>query len=73
MFQKVGQPLVEASLNGFNSSLFAYGQTGSGKYVFTRFLSESYTLFYSNDFHNICFHPAYLNNYILIPTEIQLK
>lgn len=31
MFNKVGQPLCEAVLQGFNSTIFAYGQTGSGK------------------------------------------
>ncbi|KAJ1491819.1 P-loop containing nucleoside triphosphate hydrolase protein [Baffinella frigidus] len=31
VFNKVGQPLCEAVLQGFNSTIFAYGQTGSGK------------------------------------------
>ena len=31
IYQKIGRPLLEKSLEGFNSCLFAYGQTGSGK------------------------------------------
>eukprot|EP00758_Cryptobia_borreli_P007123 Tbor_TRINITY_DN5250_c0_g3::TRINITY_DN5250_c0_g3_i1::g.16646::m.16646/K17914/KIF13; kinesin family member 13 len=31
LFEKVGRPLVENALLGFNSSIIAYGQTGSGK------------------------------------------
>merc|ERR1711920_943538 len=35
-----GKPLIEAALEGFNSTLFAYGQTGSGK---------TYSTFGAND------------------------
>jgi hypothetical protein len=31
VFEKLGRPLVENALAGFNSSIIAYGQTGSGK------------------------------------------
>ena len=31
VFKDVGLPVVEAALDGFNSTVFAYGQTGSGK------------------------------------------
>jgi hypothetical protein len=31
VFQRVAQPLVLSTLQGFNSTIFAYGQTGSGK------------------------------------------
>ena len=31
IYQKLGRPLLEKSLEGFNTCLFAYGQTGSGK------------------------------------------
>lgn len=31
MFNTVGQPMCEAVLQGFNSTIFAYGQTGAGK------------------------------------------
>ncbi|CAM9858453.1 unnamed protein product, partial [Heterosigma akashiwo] len=31
VYKGVGQPMVEKSLEGFNSTIFAYGQTGSGK------------------------------------------
>ena len=31
IFNKIGIPLVDTCLQGYNSTLFAYGQTGSGK------------------------------------------
>jgi len=31
IYNKIGKPIIENALAGFNSSLFAYGQTGSGK------------------------------------------
>jgi kinesin family protein 14 len=31
IFSKIGVPMVESCLLGYNCSLFAYGQTGSGK------------------------------------------
>ena len=31
VFEKVGQFVIENTLNAFNCSVFAYGQTGSGK------------------------------------------
>ena len=31
IYKKVGTPLVDGALNGFNGALFAYGQSGSGK------------------------------------------
>uniref|UniRef100_A0AC35GRS5 Kinesin motor domain-containing protein n=1 Tax=Panagrolaimus sp. PS1159 TaxID=55785 RepID=A0AC35GRS5_9BILA len=31
MYNKVGEPVVGAFLDGFNGTIFAYGQTGSGK------------------------------------------
>jgi kinesin family protein 5 len=31
VYKYTGRPLVQNTLNGFNSTLFAYGQTGSGK------------------------------------------
>ena len=31
MFNRLGKPIVDACLQGYNSTLFAYGQTGSGK------------------------------------------
>eukprot|EP01083_Nonionella_stella_P028890 79624_1 len=40
VFTKVGKPLLEAGLGGFNATLFAYGQTGSGK---------TYSTFGAND------------------------
>ena len=40
VFKKVGEPLINAALGGFNATLFAYGQTGSGK---------TYSMFGAND------------------------
>jgi hypothetical protein len=31
LFQKVGMPITERCLSGYNGTIFAYGQTGSGK------------------------------------------
>merc|ERR1719379_3003943 len=31
VFQKVGKPITETCLAGYNGTVFAYGQTGSGK------------------------------------------
>eukprot|EP01084_Bolivina_argentea_P264168 447387_1 len=31
VFDLVGRPMVQAVLEGYNSTIFAYGQTGSGK------------------------------------------
>ena len=31
LFEKVGRPLVESVMTGYNSTIFAYGQTGAGK------------------------------------------
>ncbi|KAL7722205.1 Kinesin-like protein [Entamoeba marina] len=31
IFKQIGVPLVDTTLQGYNSTLFAYGQTGSGK------------------------------------------
>lgn len=31
VFREVGEPVVDAAFDGFNSTVFAYGQTGSGK------------------------------------------
>lgn len=31
MFRKLGKPIVDFCLQGYNSTIFAYGQTGSGK------------------------------------------
>ena len=31
MFQRLGKPIVDFCLQGYNSTIFAYGQTGSGK------------------------------------------
>jgi kinesin family protein 15 len=31
MFKKIGKPIVDSCLQGYNSTIFAYGQTGSGK------------------------------------------
>ena len=31
IFVKVGKPIVDQCLQGYNGSIFAYGQTGSGK------------------------------------------
>lgn len=31
VFAKVGKPIVDQCLQGYNGSIFAYGQTGSGK------------------------------------------
>jgi hypothetical protein len=31
MFKKIGKPIIDSCLLGFNSTIFAYGQTGSGK------------------------------------------
>jgi len=31
VYEKLGQPLLYAAFNGYNTCLFAYGQTGSGK------------------------------------------
>ena len=31
MFKKLGKPIVDKCLQGYNSTIFAYGQTGSGK------------------------------------------
>ena len=31
VFEKVGRPIADAVINGFNGTIFAYGQTGSGK------------------------------------------
>lgn len=40
MFEKVGKPIVEGCLQGYNGTIFAYGQTGSGK---------TYTMLGSNE------------------------
>ena len=31
VYEEAVKPLVEATLDGYNSTVFAYGQTGSGK------------------------------------------
>jgi hypothetical protein len=31
LFAKVGKPIADCCLEGYNGSLFAYGQTGAGK------------------------------------------
>lgn len=31
MYDKVARPIVEATLDGINGTIFAYGQTSSGK------------------------------------------
>ena len=31
LFKKVGKPVVDTCIQGYNSTIFAYGQTGSGK------------------------------------------
>lgn len=31
IFDAIVKPIVEATVNGFNGTIFAYGQTGSGK------------------------------------------
>lgn len=31
VFQKVGRPITDACMTGYNATIFAYGQTGSGK------------------------------------------
>ena len=31
VFDKVGKPLYEHALAGYNTTIFAYGQTGTGK------------------------------------------
>lgn len=31
VYDRVGKPLLDQALNGFNGTIFAYGQTGSGK------------------------------------------
>eukprot|EP01083_Nonionella_stella_P242459 845729_1 len=31
LYLNVGKPMVEACLEGYNTTIFAYGQTGSGK------------------------------------------
>ena len=31
VFDKVGKPLYEHALAGYNTTIFAYGQTGAGK------------------------------------------
>ena len=31
VFNRVGQPMVDTALDGYNTTLFTYGQTGSGK------------------------------------------
>jgi DNA replication protein DnaC len=31
LYNDIGEPVVEQTLEGFNSTVFAYGQTGSGK------------------------------------------
>lgn len=31
VYNKVGKPIVDGVLDGFNGTIFAYGQTGSGK------------------------------------------
>ena len=31
MFRKIGKPIVDSCIQGYNSTIFAYGQTGSGK------------------------------------------
>ena len=31
VFEQIGRPLLNRSLEGYNTCLFAYGQTGSGK------------------------------------------
>lgn len=31
IFQRIGKPVVDTCLQGYNSTVFAYGQTGSGK------------------------------------------
>eukprot|EP01083_Nonionella_stella_P065102 170299_1 len=43
MYINVGKPMVEACLEGYNSTIFAYGQTGSGK-TYTMFGPEKQQL-----------------------------
>ena len=31
VYEKLGKPIIESVMNGFNGTLFAYGQTSSGK------------------------------------------
>ena len=31
VFKKIGKPIVDSCIQGYNSTIFAYGQTGSGK------------------------------------------
>ena len=31
VYQDIGEPLIQKSIDGFNGTIFAYGQTGSGK------------------------------------------
>lgn len=31
MFKRIGKPIVDSCIQGYNSTIFAYGQTGSGK------------------------------------------
>jgi len=31
VFNKIGQPIVDAAFEGINGTMFAYGQTSSGK------------------------------------------
>lgn len=31
VYEKVGQPIVDAAFEGINGTMFAYGQTSSGK------------------------------------------
>lgn len=31
MFEKIAKPIVDATLKGFNGTIFAYGQTSSGE------------------------------------------
>lgn len=33
VFRKMGEPLLDYSLKGYNTCLFAYGQSGSGMYL----------------------------------------
>ena len=42
VFDTVAQPIVAATLQGFNGTLFAYGQTGSGKTFTMTGGAESY-------------------------------
>ena len=56
MFEKVGKPITEKCVRGYNGTIFAYGQTGSGKTFTIQGASDGPTQV-SHEFRNLVSDP----------------